>query len=97
MAVIGMQLWQNFDEECTRAQKMRDQAIAEARRDRDAIFNKGRWTAPARVEAVLEARFEARKTEAEKACEETCKQAEGKLLTDLTKEEEEHRGMRRPG
>jgi len=70
-------LWEGFDRICADAEAKRDLAVQAARAERDwAMQSTQAWKAFRRVQAVAQARFEAKVKAANELCELTCQTAE---------------------
>ena len=70
-------LWEGFDSICADAEAKRDLAVQAARAERDwAMQSTQAWKAFRRVQAVAQARFEAKVKAATELCELTCQTAE---------------------
>ena len=70
-------LWEGFDGICADAEAKRDLAVQAARAERDwAMQSTQAWKAFRRVQAVAQARFEAKVKAATELCELTCQTAE---------------------
>jgi len=70
-------LWEGFDTICADAEAKRDLAVQAARAERDwAMQSTQAWKAFRRVQAVAQARFEAKVKAANELCELTCQTAE---------------------
>ena len=79
-------LWEGFDRICADAEAKRDLAVEAARAERDwAMQSTQAWKAFRRVQAVAQARFEAKVKAANELCELTCQTAEEILNKALDK------------
>ena len=73
-------LWERFDLICADAEARRDLALQAARAERDwAMQSVQAWKAFRRVQAIAQARFEAKVKAANELCELTCQAAEESL------------------
>ena len=82
----GAQLWEAFDEACARAEAVREDAIAQAAKERDRVVDSLRaWKvhSPNRIKTAAYARWEAKSKAAQEECAVACSSAEKELMMAL--------------
>jgi hypothetical protein len=82
----GVTLWEKFDEDCRKAEAIRDPLIEEAKRERDLVVKSDpNWKVHSRerINAMAEARCDRKVKMAEEMCDAHCKDAEEKLIEAL--------------